>query len=192
MKQIIVIVGCLLSLQSPFAQTTAQVFGVVTEIGTHQPLEKVVVGIKENNQSIETNEAGEYGIAVPTGKKWTLVFFKTGYKTAETVLEPLKVGSQRQIDVELASTSSIQEVTIRDQKLKNSGMVREDVKNFKMLPTTTANLESVLPHIALGTNAGTGGELSSFETTIGTKKSITVLNYTGLLLTSVTTTIVDI
>ncbi|MEN9611102.1 MAG: hypothetical protein RLZZ628_1916 [Bacteroidota bacterium] len=161
MKQIIIIVGCFLSLQNNFAQTTAQVFGVVTEIGTHQPLDKVVVGIKENNQTIETNAAGEYGIAVPTGKKWTLIFFKTGYKTAQTVLEPLKVGAQRRIDVELAPSTSIQTVTIRDQKLKNSGMIREDVKNFKMLPTTTANLESVLPHIALGTNAGTGGELSS-------------------------------
>ncbi|MEM9990540.1 MAG: TonB-dependent receptor plug domain-containing protein, partial [Bacteroidota bacterium] len=32
---------------------------------------------------------------------------------------------------------------------------------MQLMPTTTGNLESVLPHIALGTTSGTGGELSS-------------------------------
>ena len=35
------------------------------------------------------------------------------------------------------------------------------MQQLKLLPTTTGNLESLLPHIALGTSSGTGGELSS-------------------------------
>ncbi|MDH3651907.1 MAG: TonB-dependent receptor plug domain-containing protein, partial [Saprospiraceae bacterium] len=40
-------------------------------------------------------------------------------------------------------------------------IIKEDVEELKLLPSTTGNLESVLPHIALGTSGGTGGELSS-------------------------------
>jgi len=40
-------------------------------------------------------------------------------------------------------------------------MVREEVTEFKKLPTASGNFESILPHIALGASGGTGGELSS-------------------------------
>jgi hypothetical protein len=35
------------------------------------------------------------------------------------------------------------------------------VEELKLLPSTTGNLESILPHIALGASSGTGGELTS-------------------------------
>ena len=40
-------------------------------------------------------------------------------------------------------------------------MLRKNVEAIKMSPSTTGNLESALPHIALGARSGTGGELSS-------------------------------
>jgi hypothetical protein len=53
-------------------------------------------------------------------------------------------------------------VVIRDRRLDDAGMVREkNIEELKLLPSTTGNLESVLPHIALGTNTGAGGELTS-------------------------------
>ncbi|MEZ4935064.1 MAG: Plug domain-containing protein [Saprospiraceae bacterium] len=40
-------------------------------------------------------------------------------------------------------------------------MIRRNVGNETAAPSTTGNLESVLPHIALGTSSGSGGELTS-------------------------------
>ena len=73
----------------------------------------------------------------------------------------MPVRSRRQIDVSLAPLDSDIEVVVRESKIEDAGMVREDVTQLKLLPTTTGNFESVLPHIALGTSSGTGGELSS-------------------------------
>jgi hypothetical protein len=143
------------------AQQSVSVFGTVTESGTAAPIEFALVFLKEINKSVETNAAGEYAINVPSGRVFTLQVRRIGYKEAKIPLEAMRAGTQRRIDVALVDSSSQQEVVIRDTRLKDNGMVREDIKDFRLLPTTTGNLESVLPHIALGTNSGSGGELTS-------------------------------
>ena len=50
---------------------------------------------------------------------------------------------------------------VRESKIEEAGMIKEDVSQLKLIPTTSGNFESLLPHIALGTSGGTGGELSS-------------------------------
>jgi hypothetical protein len=140
---------------------TATIFGTVTEGGTNQPIEFAIVFLKETNKAIETNAAGEYSISIPANKAATIQISRVGYKEANISLEPMRAETQRRIDVTLVSSTSQQEVIIKDSRIKDNGMIREDVKDFKMLPTTTGNLESVLPHIALGTNSGSGGELTS-------------------------------
>ncbi len=143
------------------AQQTVSIFGTVTEGGTATPIEFAVVFLKETNKNVETNAAGEYAINVPSGRAVTLQISRVGYKEAKIPLEPMREGTQRRIDVALVSITSQQEVVVRDTRLRDNGMVREDIKDFRLLPTTTGNLESVLPHIALGTNSGSGGELTS-------------------------------
>ena len=140
---------------------TATIFGVVTEGGTNQPIEFVTVYIKETNKNVQTNAAGEYSLSIPVGKPLTLQTSLVGYKEAKIALEPMRAGTQRRIDMTLVVSTSLQEVVVKDSRIKDNGMIREDIKDFKMLPTTTGNLESVLPHIALGTNSGSGGELTS-------------------------------
>jgi hypothetical protein len=142
-------------------QQTISVFGTVTEVGTATPIEFALVFLKETGKNVETNAAGEYAINVPSGRAFTLQVRRIGYKEAKIALEPMRAGTQRRIDVALVDSSSQQEVVVRDTRLKDNGMVREDIKDFRLLPTTTGNLESVLPHIALGTNSGAGGELTS-------------------------------
>ena len=105
--------------------------------------------------------AGEYSLSIPAGKTVTLQTSLVGYKEAKITLEPMRAGTQRRIDIALVAANSLQEVVVKDNRIKDNGMIREDVKDFKLLPTTTGNLESVLPHIALGTNSGSGGELTS-------------------------------
>ncbi len=143
------------------AQNSATIFGTVTEGGTNTPIEFAIVYIKETNRNVETNAAGEYSIKVPAGRAVTLQISRVGYKEGKINIEAMRDETQRRIDVMLVTSTSQQEVIIKDSRLKDNGMVREDVKDFKMLPTTTGNLESVLPHIALGTNSGSGGELTS-------------------------------
>jgi CarboxypepD_reg-like domain/TonB-dependent Receptor Plug Domain len=140
---------------------TATVFGTINEVGTNQPIEFAIVFIKETNKSVETNAAGEYSITVPAGKPSMLKVIRVGYKEAKISLEAMRAGTQRRIDVSLVDSSSQAEYIVKDSRIKDNGMIREDMKEFKMLPTTTGNLESVLPHIALGTNSGSGGELTS-------------------------------
>ncbi len=143
------------------AQNSATIFGAVTEGGTNTPIEFAIVFVKETNRNVETNAAGEYSIKVPAGRAVTIQISRVGYKEAKINLEAMRAETQRRIDVALVASTSQQEVVVKDSRLKDNTMVREDVKDFKMLPTTTGNLESVLPHIALGTNSGSGGELTS-------------------------------
>ncbi len=144
-----------------FSQNNATIFGTITEGGTNTPIEFAVVYIKETNRSVETNAAGEYSIKVPAGRATLLQVSRVGYKEAKINLDAMRAETQRRIDFTLAPTTSQTEFTVKDTRLKDNGMVREDVKDFKLLPTTTGNIEAVLPHIALGTNSGSGGELTS-------------------------------
>ena len=154
---------CLTFQNNLFAQqtNTATVFGTVTELSDNAPIPFAAVVIKEINKLVETNAAGEYSIVVPANKSVTLKISRVGYKEAEKILGVLAAGSQRRIDVQLVSNTSQAEVVIRDNRLKDNGMIRENVKDFRLLPTTTGNIESLLPSIALGTNSGSGGELTS-------------------------------
>ena len=143
------------------AQNSATIFGTVTEGGTNTPIEFALVYIKETNRSVETNAAGEYAIKVPAGRAVVLQVSRVGYKEGKINIESMRAETQRRIDFALVGSTSQQEVLIRDTRLKETGMMREDIKDFKLLPSTTGNIEAVLPHIALGTNSGSGGELTS-------------------------------
>lgn len=151
------------SLNLATAQTdeTASVFGIVTDATTDEPVEFVTVYLKDTNIATESDEEGNYRLAVPAGKAYTLVFSRIGYKEGTTFLQVMRAGSKRKIDVALAPAESDVVVEVTESRLDDGGMIRENVQELKLLPTTTGNFESVLPHIALGTSGGTGGELSS-------------------------------
>lgn len=161
MKKIFILSIFNLFLGTMLSAQIATVFGVLTEGGTNQPIEFVTVYIKETNKNVQTNAAGEYSLSVPVGKTLTLQTSLVGYKEAKVTLEPMRSGAQKRLDIVLVTSTSLQEVTVKESRIKDNGMIREDIKDFKLLPTTTGNLESVLPHIALGTNSGSGGELTS-------------------------------
>ncbi|RMG78410.1 MAG: TonB-dependent receptor [Bacteroidetes bacterium] len=143
------------------AQERGVIFGTVKDALTEEPVDLATIYIKGTNISTESNEKGEYRFEVPANQKITLVFTRIGYKETSTELRPLSNESQRRVDVELPPSDSDIEVVVRESRMDDAGMVREDVEELKLLPTTTGNLESVLPHIALGTSSGTGGELTS-------------------------------
>ncbi|MEO1517840.1 MAG: TonB-dependent receptor [Bacteroidota bacterium] len=139
----------------------ATIFGKVTDIATGQSVEFVTVYIKGTSKATETNAKGEYSIEIPTYERVQLVFTRIGYKEAIAKVKPMSNGGKRRINVSLAPSEAEIEVEVTDSRIEDAGIVREEVTELKLIPSTTGNLESVLPSIALGTNSGTGGELSS-------------------------------
>ncbi len=146
------------------AQTgkTSTLVGQVTDVETGTPIELATIYIKENtNYSTEASLNGNFTLKVPHNKRFTLLISRTGYKEGSIVINPMRTGETRKLNVKLASQESTLEVIVTASKLEEAGMIKEDVEELKYIPSTTMNLENVLPHIALGVSSGTGGELSS-------------------------------
>jgi hypothetical protein len=116
----------------------------------------------ETKNGVSSDESGKFSIQVPANQRINLVFRRIGYKETQAAVLPLNEGARYGLDISMVPSVSTIEAVISERRLDEGGMVKErNIKDLKLLPTTTGNLESVLPHIALGTNAGTGGELSS-------------------------------
>lgn len=156
-----------LFLLSFFTFATAQegpraiITGVVTDAISDNPVDFATIYVKDTNLATESASNGRYRLEVPAEQTFTLVITRIGYQPLEQVFSAMPGRSSRQVDIALAPEDSDVEVIVRESKLEEGGMIREDVSDLKLLPSTTGNLESVLPHIALGASGGTGGELSS-------------------------------
>lgn len=144
------------------AQQTATVYGRITDASTGQPVELVTIFVKGEGRGVASDESGQFALVVPADKRLTVGFRRVAYKESSTDVLPLAPGARFALEISLAPSQSNIEVVISERRLDEGGMVKEkNIKDLKLLPTTTGNLESVLPHIALGATTGTGGELSS-------------------------------
>ncbi|GJM34020.1 MAG: TonB-dependent receptor [Saprospiraceae bacterium] len=155
------LVGVLFSVAMYAQAGKAVVTGLILDIESKAPVELVTIYIEGTNTAVESAANGRYRIEVPANQEVTIAFTRIGYKETSTKLSAMPAQSTRQVDVSLAPVDSDIEVVVRESKIEDAGMVREDVSQLKLLPTTTGNLESALPHIALGVSSGSGGELSS-------------------------------
>lgn len=144
------------------SQETATVYGRITDAATNEPVELVTVFVKDGGGGAISDEKGNFAVQIPAGKRTTIGFRRIAYKETSADILPLAANARYALDVALAPSQSNLEVVIRDRRLDDGGMVKEsNMKALKVLPSSTGNLESVLPHIALGTSAGAGGELTS-------------------------------
>jgi hypothetical protein len=140
---------------------SAKISGIVLDGITELPVELVTVYVKGTSNAVETDASGRYHLDVQPQKPFVLVFTRIGYKESTIYAEAMPNGSSRQIDVLLAPAESDLEIEIRSSRIQEAGMIREGVEQLRLLPSTSGNLESLLPHLALGASSGTGGELSS-------------------------------
>lgn len=141
--------------------TTASITGKVTDQRNGRPVDFVTIYIKGTTRAVESGQTGRYLINVPAGEAFTLVFSRLGYREASIDVAPLPEGSAKQYDLALPPAESDIEVVVRESKVEEGGMIRETPEALRLLPSTTGNLESLLPHLALGVSSGSGGELSS-------------------------------
>ena len=164
MKQWLLIIlwlGFVPVMLSAQTEGTAVITGVVTDASTEEPVDLATIYIKGTSTATESSRNGRYRIEIPANQVVTLVFTRIGYKETEVQIEALPPRAGQQIDVALPPAESDIEVIVRESKIEEAGMIKEDVSQLKLIPTTSGNFESLLPHIALGTSGGTGGELSS-------------------------------
>ncbi len=143
------------------AAQQATIRGVIKDRVTQQPIDFVTIYIDGASEAVNSNNDGIYTLSVPADEAVKLIYTRTGYDRVERNVKAQKVGTVFTLNVEMQETRLDMDVTIIDSKLESGGMVQERLDQLKSLPSTTGNLESVLPHIALGASSGTGGELTS-------------------------------
>jgi hypothetical protein len=139
----------------------ATVFGKITQSGSLVPIEFVFVGISGTSFTTESNASGAYQLKVPAGQDIKLEVSRVGFRSATYDIKAMKAGDKRLININLEVQSSDVDVTVRESRIQDAGLVREQVEDLMLLPSASGNFESVLPSIALGTFGGTGGELTS-------------------------------
>ncbi|HUR31463.1 MAG TPA: carboxypeptidase-like regulatory domain-containing protein, partial [Saprospiraceae bacterium] len=142
------------------AQQNVIVYGTVTD-EENNPVELVSVVIESLSLVTQTSMDGSFEMSIPSGQALVILFRRTGFKPADYNIPAIEAGKRFRLNVILPSNATSKEVIITAERVEDAGMIREKVDELKLLPSTTGNLESILPHIALGTSSGTGGELTS-------------------------------
>ena len=139
----------------------ATVFGRITEIRNEIGIDFVSIYQEGTGNATESDANGFYSLSIPSGVECVIVVSRIGYNEEKYRIDGLPSGGKRNINFQLVPEESDLGVTITAARIEDLGMVKEEVTEMRMLPTTTGNLESVLPSIALGVSSGSGGELSS-------------------------------
>jgi len=136
------------------------VFGVVKDFDSKEAIELANLYIEGSSNLVESDFNGNYRIVVEPKTSQVLVCTRLGYGESRFVLPEMRAGTKRNVNFKLVNQEG-PEVIIRESRIEDVGMVKEEVTELKYLPTVSGNFESVLPAIALGVSSGTGGELSS-------------------------------
>ena len=151
----------LLCLSAKLAAQTATLTGVVVEADARTPIELANVYLDDLSANSQTDLAGRFSLEVPANQDLTLVVSRVGFAERRLQLSALSNEQVREIRIELTEAELDVEIIVRENKLDDGFGVRQNTAALRRLPSTTGNLESVLPAIALGVSSGTGGELSS-------------------------------
>jgi CarboxypepD_reg-like domain/TonB-dependent Receptor Plug Domain len=139
----------------------ATLVGRVSDAVTGEGVEFATIFIKGSATATEANVNGNFQLQVPADTRIEIVCSRIGYEEKSIIVNPLKAGSRKRIDVALKPNDAGFEIEVTESRIEEQGMIKEEVTTLKLLPIASGNFESVLPSIALGTNSGSGGELSS-------------------------------
>ena len=116
------------------------------------PLARVSITILGRTTGVTTNDSGKFTINVPVDKAFALIFTYTSYRSEQRNFF-LNDGESERIVVRLErGAKELQEVTVRDDRLRNeAGAVRINPKNALQLPSTTGGIEALIK-IFVGSN----------------------------------------
>lgn len=159
--QIISVLFLLTLYGSDRAYAQATLTGSVRDGQTGEPVEFASIYIKGTNTEVQSDNKGSFSIQLPAAKPLTLIVSRLGYKDAKLSFQGIEDKTVRRIEVDLVPLESKIEIEIKESRIRDKGMIRENVEPLKYIPTASGNFETILPHIALGTSSGSGGELTS-------------------------------
>ncbi|MEE9372444.1 MAG: carboxypeptidase-like regulatory domain-containing protein [Saprospiraceae bacterium] len=148
---------CILLANQSFAQKIT-VQGKIKNGLDNQPVEFATIFFKNTIISTDSDDNGYFILSTDWSEGLTISISRLGFKEFES---PIKEPKNIFLEITLAPQESEVEVIITENRLKATEMIRERAEELKFLPSVSGNFESILPHIALGTRGGTGGELSS-------------------------------
>lgn len=157
---LLVLVLCFFSIAQGQEQT-AQLFGKISQRGSLDPVEFAVIGIAGTTYATESDQNGAYVLRVPAGSALTIEVTHVGYDAISYAIDAMNPGDKRLINFSMDVEESNLDIVVRERRVQDAGLVREEVEELKLLPSASGNFESVLPSIALGTFGGSGGELTS-------------------------------
>ncbi len=142
-------------------ESNTLLLGKIVDELSGEPIEAALIYEQNEQIGVESDVQGFFQLTVPSGKNLIIIIRRIGYETATIKLGAITEGAIKKLDISLVQKDAGQGVTIYAESIGDKNMVRANVKEFKLLPTVSGNLESVLPSIALGTSSGSGGELTS-------------------------------
>lgn len=150
---------CLLSPLYLYAQNGV-VKGKVVDALDGAPIEFASIYIKGTNNVTESDRFGQFALKTDSLGEVHLIASRIGYD-AQTQVIDLADSLSKNIVFALEPGKSDIEVVVKTSELEDARAIKEDVEEFAYLPSTTGNVESILPSIALGVSVSAAGELSS-------------------------------
>lgn len=145
MKRVLFAISCLFFASIVIGQDTkALLSGTVTDALSGEPVDLATVYIKGTSTATETAEDGTWQLEVPAKERFVLVFTRIGYKETPVDVEPLPARARQQIDVSMPPSDANVEVVVSESRIQRGGMIREEVSEMKLLPSTTGDRKSVV------------------------------------------------
>lgn len=140
----------------------SQLTGTIVDKVHSEPIEFAVINLKGTGTAVQTDSKGYFILEVPSDVELELDVFRMDYKSFSFKIDKIAPGATKNVVLKLAQDENVlNEIVVSDYAIQDKTMIREGVTEMKFLPSASGNIESLLPHIALGTSSGTGGELSS-------------------------------
>ena len=134
---------------------------MVVDETTQEAVDLANVYLLDLSSNTTTDQAGRFNLTVTANTEHILVVSRVGFAERRMQVGSVAENSTREVRIELQPSDLGVDIVVRESKLDEGVMIREDAVGLRRLPSTTGNLEQVLPSIALGVSSGTGGELSS-------------------------------
>jgi hypothetical protein len=149
---------CTLSMGAmPQNNQQATVQGTVTtEKG--KALELVNVSIFGLPGGTATDKDGKYTLRVPANEKLRLVFSFIGF---ETIVKELRLAPDETVTINTTlapSAEMLPDITIQDERIRNTNLQRIDPKGVTVIPTVTGTVESLIKTLP---GVASNNELSS-------------------------------
>ena len=116
--------------------------GRVLDVNTMKGVELATVFIEETQKATETDIEGFFRIEIEANQKSTLVCRRIGYQESKQRIGSTPPGIVRKVEILLIDESLGIDIVVKDSRIKDLGMIREETSEIKLLPSVKLPLAS--------------------------------------------------